>query len=38
MGASITEANQTKVSVSQEPKEVEEKISFKVHNFVDTQS
>ena len=35
MGASITEANQTKVSVSQEPKEVEEKISFKVHNFVD---
>jgi hypothetical protein len=38
MGASITDANQTKVSVSQEPKEVEEKISFKVHNFVDTQS
>jgi hypothetical protein len=35
MGASITEANQTKVSVSQEPKEVEEKISFKVTNFVD---
>ena len=38
MGASITDANQTKVSVSQEPKEVEEKISFKVTNFVDTQS
>ena len=38
MGASITDANQTKVSVSQKPKEVEEKISFKVHNFVDTQS
>ena len=38
MGASITESYPTIVSVSQEPKEVEEKISFKVHNFVDTQS
>ena len=38
MGASLTDAEQTKVSVSQEPKEVEEKISFKVTNFVDTQS
>ena len=37
MGASITEANQTKVSVSQEPQE-EQKISYKVHNFVDSQS
>jgi hypothetical protein len=38
MGASITEANQTKVSVSQEPQEEEQKISYKVHNFVDSQS
>ena len=38
MGASITEAKQTKVSVSQASQEEEQKISYKVHNFVDSQS
>ena len=38
MGASFTEAKQTKVSVSQASQEEEQKISYKVHNFVDSQS
>ena len=38
MGASITEAKQTKVSVSQASQAEEQKISYKVHNFVASQS